>query len=77
VVPASAIAYRSEVTGIHVVDEKGIPVLRQLRLGKMTSDGKIRVLAGLDAGEKIALDPVHAAAELKLKKLAAKGASNE
>jgi multidrug efflux pump subunit AcrA (membrane-fusion protein) len=65
VVPESAIAYRSEVTGIYVIDDKGIPSLRQVRLGKITNDGKIRILSGLDAGEKIATDPVHAAVYLK------------
>ena len=64
-IPASAVAYRSEVTGVYVVDENKIPTLRQVRLGHPTSDGKIRVLAGLDEGELIALDPVHAAINLK------------
>ncbi len=65
VVPETAVAYRSEVTGIYVINDKGVPSLRQVRLGKLTSDGKIRVLAGLDAGETIATDPVHAAVLLK------------
>ncbi len=65
-IPASAVAYRSEVTGVYVVDENNVPMLRQVRLGNPTSDGKIRVLAGLDEGERIALDPVHAAVNLKL-----------
>lgn len=68
VVPATAIAYRSEVTGIYVVDENKMPALRQVRIGKLTPDGKVRVLSGLDAGEKIALDPVHAAVYLKQKR---------
>ncbi len=67
VVPASAIAYRSEVTGIYVINEKGMPSLRQVKLGKVTSDGKVRVLAGLGIGEKIAVDPVHAAVYMKQK----------
>jgi len=66
VIPASAVAYRSEVTGVYVIDEKNVPTLRQVRLGKLTSGGKIRVLAGLDEGEQVALDPVHAALNLKL-----------
>ena len=65
VVPESAIAYRGEVTGIYVINAENIPTLRQVRLGKITHDGKIRILAGLDAGEKIAIDPVHAAVFLK------------
>jgi len=78
VVPATAVAYRSEVTGLYVIDEKGLPSLRQVRLGKLTNDGKIIILAGLDAGEKIALDPVHAAVYLKQRLLdAAKKAETE
>lgn len=68
VIPASAVAYRSEVTGVYVVDENNFPALRQVRLGRETIDGKIRVLAGLEEGEKIAQDPVHAAVYLKLKR---------
>ncbi len=65
VVPTTAIAYRSEVTGIYVIDAKGVPSLRQVKLGLETGNGKIRILAGLDNGETIALDPVHAAVYLK------------
>ena len=75
VVPASSIAYRSEVTGIYVIDENDKPTLRQVRVGKLTTDGKIRVLAGLDAGEKIAIDPVHAAVFLKVKQQSSKEGS--
>ena len=66
VVPASSIAYRSEVTGVYVVDEKGIPTLRQVRVGRQTPDGKVRILSGLDSGEIVAIDPVHAAVLLKI-----------
>lgn len=69
VIPASAVAYRSEVTGVYVVDENNLPALRQIRLGNMTADGNIKVLAGLNEGERIALDPVHAAVYLKQHKL--------
>ncbi len=65
-IPASSVAYRSEVTGVYVIDENNRPTLRQVRLGSPTADGKIRVLAGLDEGEMVALDPVHAAVNLKL-----------
>jgi multidrug efflux pump subunit AcrA (membrane-fusion protein) len=77
VVPQTAIAYRSEVTGIYVVNDKSIPSLRQVRLGKLTNDGKIRILAGLDAGEKIATDPVHAAVFLKQQQLDANAEHKE
>ncbi len=77
VIPQRAVAYRGEVTAVYVVDEHGTPHLRQVRLGKKTIDGKIQVTAGLDAAEKVALDPVHAAAYLKLHRTAVKEASHE
>jgi len=69
VVPASSVAYRSEVTGVYVVDKKGIPTLRQVRVGRQTPDGKVRILSGLDSGEIVAIDPVHAAVLLKTNQL--------
>ncbi len=65
IVPESSIAYRSEVTGVYVVDKKGIPALRQVKVGRQTPEGKVRILAGLDSGEIVAVDPVHAAVLLK------------
>ncbi|HEU0219944.1 MAG TPA: efflux RND transporter periplasmic adaptor subunit [Gallionella sp.] len=60
VIPASAVLRRSEVAAVYVVDEKGGMKLRQVRLGEATSDGAVEVLAGLNPGEKVALDPVKA-----------------
>jgi multidrug efflux pump subunit AcrA (membrane-fusion protein) len=34
--------------------------LRQVRLGETTADGAVEVLAGLNPGEKVALDPIKA-----------------
>ena len=64
-VPAQAVAYRSEVSGVYVVDDKGGVRFRQLRLGEKSGEADIEVLAGLQAGERIALDPVAALAQLK------------
>ncbi len=58
-VPAAAVVYRGEVTGVYVVDGQGVVRLRQIRIGQMR-DGQIEVLAGLNAGETIALDPIKA-----------------
>lgn len=77
VVPASAVAYRSEVTGVYVIDDKGRTLLRQVRVGKLTNDGKVRILSGLDAGEKIAIDPLHAAVYLKQMQIDAVGKNDE
>lgn len=64
-VPREAIVHRSEVTGAYVIDDQGQLQLRQLRIGEQYPDGMIEVLAGLQAGEKVALDPVRATAVYK------------
>ncbi len=60
VIPASAVLRRGEVVAVYVVDEQGGVKLRQVRLGEATSDGAVEVLAGLNPGEKVALDSVKA-----------------
>ena len=60
VIPASAIIKRSEVTGVYVIDAKNHATLRQVRLGEPNARGVVEVLAGLNPGEIIALDPVKA-----------------
>jgi len=60
VVPVSAVLHRSEVVAVYVVDEKGGVKLRQIRLGETNADGLVEVLAGLNPGEQVALDPVKA-----------------
>jgi hypothetical protein len=64
-VPAQAIVRRSEVTAVYVVDAKGGVAFRQIRLGEPVADGMIEVLAGLSAGETVALEPVKAGMVLK------------
>jgi RND family efflux transporter MFP subunit len=63
-VPVQSVAYRSEVAGVYVVDEQGAIRFRQLRLGEAVGRD-VEVLAGLQAGERIALDPVAALAQMK------------
>ncbi len=65
VVPATSLVHRSEVTGVYVVDADGRPWLRQVRIGRRLADGAVVVLAGLDAGERVALDPVRAVRRYK------------
>jgi multidrug efflux pump subunit AcrA (membrane-fusion protein) len=55
-----AVLRRSEVTAVYVVDDQGFPRLRQVRLGTVSDEHAIEVLAGLKAGERVALDPVKA-----------------
>jgi membrane fusion protein, multidrug efflux system len=59
-IPASAVVRRSEVVAVYVVDDKGKVRLRQVRLGEPAGQDEIEVLAGLNPGEKVALDPVKA-----------------
>lgn len=55
-VPASALNLRGEIASVFVLDAQGRVVLRQVRTGRHFADGSIEVLAGLSAGEAIALD---------------------
>jgi RND family efflux transporter MFP subunit len=57
-VPSAAVLQRSEVTAVYVIGEQGIR-LRQVRTGQSFGD-RTEILAGLAAGEKVALDPVRA-----------------
>jgi RND family efflux transporter MFP subunit len=59
-VPSAAVLRRGEVTGVYVIDEKNSARLRQVRLSEPLAGGFHEVLAGLSAGEKVALDPVKA-----------------
>ncbi len=60
VIPSQSIVRRSEVVGVYVVNDKGNPSFRQIRLGESAGAGLIEVLAGISAGEKVALEPVKA-----------------
>ncbi len=57
-VPAGAVLRRGELTAVYAVQE-GQFVLKAVRLGA-THGGAVEVLAGLKAGERVALDPVRA-----------------
>lgn len=59
-VPRAAVVRRSELTAVYVVDAQGAARLRQVRLGAQ-SGTEVQVLAGLQPGERVALDPVAAA----------------
>ena len=59
-VPSKAVVYRSEVTGVYVVAENGRIIFRQIRSGGANGEETIIILAGLDEGEKVALDPIAA-----------------
>jgi len=57
-VPAAAVLRRGELTAVYAARDNGF-VLKAVRLGATQGTG-VEVLAGLKAGERIALDPVRA-----------------
>ncbi|MES2013983.1 MAG: efflux RND transporter periplasmic adaptor subunit [Pseudomonadota bacterium] len=59
-IPLKAVIRRSELVAVYVVDSQGRPSLRQVRLGRQSGEN-VEVFAGLQAGEKVALDPIAAA----------------
>lgn len=59
VMPGAAVLRRGELTAVYVVAGKGF-VLRAVRLGADHGDDGVEVVAGLTAGEQVALDPVRA-----------------
>jgi multidrug efflux system membrane fusion protein len=59
-IPASSLVRRPEFSAVYVIDANGRAQLRQVRLGRATGDN-IEVLAGLQAGDRVAVDPVAAA----------------
>ncbi|CDI02776.1 Efflux transporter, RND family, MFP subunit [Candidatus Competibacter denitrificans Run_A_D11] len=71
-VPRQALVQRGEVSGVYVVRD-GKPRLRQVRPGRMDAE-TVEILAGLDAGEPVALDPVQAGVYLKEQSAADGGA---
>ena len=65
VIPSRAVVYRSEIAGAYVIGDKGEVQFRQLRLGEPAGEDAIEVLAGVVRGERVALDPVAALAQLR------------
>lgn len=59
-IPLKALVRRSEMVGVYVVNAQGKALLRQVRLGSVRGD-EVEVLAGLQAGERIATEPQRAA----------------
>ncbi len=59
VVPAAAVLRRGELTAVYVVTDRGFS-LKTLRLGADHGADGVEVLAGLIAGDRVALDPIKA-----------------
>jgi multidrug efflux pump subunit AcrA (membrane-fusion protein) len=62
-VPVQAVVHRSELTAVYVVKDKHVH-LRQVRIGQRQGNS-VEILAGLEAGERVALDPIQAGIYLK------------
>lgn len=62
-VPARALVRRAELTAVYVVGADGRPLLRQVRVGRVTGDA-IEILSGVSQGERVALNP-QAAAQIR------------
>jgi len=63
-VPQRALVSRSEVNAVYLQDSAGKLVFRQVRPGNLYAD-QVEILAGLDAGETVVLDPVRAGIQMK------------
>lgn len=61
-IPANAVVRRGQLTGVYVIDEKGIANLRLITLGRQDGD-RLEVLSGLDAGETIVAESSRIARE--------------
>jgi RND family efflux transporter MFP subunit len=73
-IPPQALVRRGEVTGVYVEGDGGRLGLRYLRVGTPAADGRVPVLAGLVAGERVALDPIAAGIAYKKQSAAPAGA---
>ena len=61
--PRQALTQRGEVSGVYVVRD-GKVSLRQVRPGRIEGE-TVEILAGLEPGEQVALDPIQAGVHLK------------
>jgi hypothetical protein len=64
-IPAASVVYRSEVTAVYVLDRNDRLSLRHIQTGQRRNGAMVAVLSGLEAGERVALDPVAAGSRLK------------
>ena len=72
VVPASAVTRRSEVSAVYVMDTQQRLHYRQVRVGRRHGENELVILAGLNAGERVVLDPIKAAVRYKEQQVGAK-----
>jgi multidrug efflux pump subunit AcrA (membrane-fusion protein) len=57
VIPSTAVRYNGSLPGVYVVNERGEPQLRLIRVGEALSGNMVTVLSGLRAGERVLTNP--------------------
>ncbi len=57
VVPETAILWRGSLPAVYKIDDNGAIKLRLIRIGERTGDGKVVVISGIRAGDKILAQP--------------------
>ena len=75
-VPKQSIVFRSEVTAVYVLADDGAINFRHIRMGSISNNSQV-VLAGLVAGEKVALDPIRAGIVLMQQRQQTAGRGND
>lgn len=66
VIPHDAIAFRGEVRAVYTLSPEDSSLnMRQIRIGKKYPNGMTEVLAGLEEGDQIVVNPVRGAVALK------------
>lgn len=76
-IPLQAVVFRSEVTGVYVLNKQGQASFRHVRIGEKIDEKNVAILAGLEQKEQVALDPIAAGALLKQQALANKENNGE
>ena len=61
-IPMTALVRRAEMTGVYVLDGKNQPLLRQVRIGRI-SGGQIEILSGISPDERVVQDAESALAK--------------
>ena len=59
-IPRAALLQRSELSAVYVLNDAGQVNLRQVRPGRVLDGDRLEILAGLEAGEQVLLDPLQA-----------------
>lgn len=57
VIPGSAVRFNGSLPGVYVLNDRGEPQLRLVRVGEKLDGGFVAVLSGLRAGERVLVNP--------------------